>query len=137
MIALMTMWQALSPDPIRDDELHGYVRQFFDGTLEENDLELKLRGFGRQFETNPYTLTPLRIPATSMPEGRLRQYFDIVLKIVRPTLAAFSRDELTVTETAVKVAPFFLVLGGWFANAPTDVKRSRELVEKIREFRAP
>jgi hypothetical protein len=130
--------QMLSIDPTRDLALQDTVQAFLDDKLTANQLEAELRSYIQQFEARPYKVRTMKIDWEKVPQERMFAFAKVSARITGPPTAAFFRGELTAAQTAVKIAPFFLIWPGYGMDPPgadsLSRQRTDELLEKIRTF---
>jgi hypothetical protein len=130
--------QMLSIDPTRDLALQDTVQAFLDDKLTANQLEAELRSYIEQFEARPYKVRTIKIDWEKVPQERMFAFVKVSARITSPHTAAFFRGELTAAQTAVKIAPFFLIWPGYGMDPPgadsLSRQRTDELLEKIRTF---
>jgi hypothetical protein len=135
--------QPLEPNADRDQAFHSTIRQFLDNKLTTAQLEVQLRERLRQFEAKPYRVSVAPIERSAIDQERLVAIASVLGALARPTIAAWTKGELTVVQAAVKIAPLFLVWAGYglepangaillFSERPAD-----ELLEEIGKFAAP
>ena len=132
----------LEPDASRDRALHVPIQEFLLGNLTDWEFEAQLREYGRQFALKPYKLSRITMDLKKVPSGHLDRYMEVMLRIIVPPLRAFLKGELTAEETAMKVAPFVIIVGSYGfgsegSDARPDLARLDELTRKISQFAAP
>jgi hypothetical protein len=132
----------LQPDPVRDRVLHIAIQEFVDKTLSSEQLEPRIREYITQFESKPYKIGGARIEWQTVPQEWLYAFTRLLARIVEPTQRAFVQGDLTVSEAALRLAPVFLIWGGYGMDPPPNAdvatrQRISELMEKIAEFAAP
>jgi hypothetical protein len=133
--------QILLTNPERDRPLYTAVLAFLNDTISATQLEADLREYARAFEARPYKVGRERIEWMTFPQERLFAVLRIIGTITAPAHEAFTKGELTAAQTAVKVAPFFLIWQGYGIDPPTDDALSRvrtdELVDEIGVYSGP
>lgn len=138
-IAFDVSGQDLATDPSRDLALHTPIRAFLDGALTSDQLETDLREYARAFEARPYKVGGATIDLEKTPQDKLFAFARAVSGLTHPVLAAFFKGELTASQAALKVAPFFLMWPGYGIDPPASTplarKQTAELLAKIGEYR--
>ena len=137
----MEDWQIgrfLATDPSRDLALHATVQAFLNSTITVDQLETDLRGYAREFEAGPYKVGAAKIDWEKVPQDRMFAFVRAASNITHPTIAAFFEGELTASQAALKVAPFFLMWPGHGIDPPSATalaqEQTEELLAKIREY---
>lgn len=132
--------QIVQIDRARDSGLHAIVRGFLDGTVPANQLDIDLREYARAFEANPYKVDTANIDWEKVPQERMFAFVRAASRITQPSLEAFFKGELSASQAALKIAPFFLMWPGYGMDPPgTDLvsrQRTDELLARIREYTA-
>jgi hypothetical protein len=133
--------QVLLADAKRDRPLYTSVLAFLNDTITINQLEADLREYARAFEEKPYKVGRSPIEWMKFPQERLFALLRVIATITGPAHEAFTKGELTAAQTAVKVAPFFLIWEGYGIDPPTDDALSRvradELMDEIQVYSGP
>ena len=132
--------QTLHPDAGRDRVLETVLRAFIDETISEEQLDRDLREYARAFEARPYKVRPAPIEWEKVPQERLFAFMRAIARIMAPDQRALLNGELTVSQAALKMAPFVLISMGHGMEADPDDPRARiridQLLTEIRKFSA-
>jgi hypothetical protein len=107
--------------------------------LTANQLETDLRSYAREFEARPYKVGTAKVDWEKVPQDRMFAFAKAVSDITHSPVAAFFKGELTASQAALKVAPFFLMWPGYDMDPPSPTplaqKQTEELLAKIGEYR--
>ena len=126
-------------DQSRDLALHTPVQAFLNGTITAEQLETELREYARAFEAHPYKVGVAKIDWQKLPQPRLFAFARAVSRMTHPALDAFYKGELTASQAALKVAPFFVMWPGYGIDPPSATalaqEQTTELLAKIGEYR--
>jgi hypothetical protein len=132
--------QTIQIDRVRDLALHAIVRGFLDGTVPADQLDIDLREYARAFEANPYKVETANIDWEKVPQERMFAFVRATSLITQPSLEAFFKGELSASQAALKIAPFFLMWPGYGIDPPgTDLvsqQRTDEVLARIHEYAA-
>jgi hypothetical protein len=143
LFAASAFLQGQSPEPReRDRILYARLNEFLEGKLTSDQLEVELRRYGQDFAVQPYRVKSAPIDWQKVPQDRLMRFVELIGRIIAPPQQAFFRGELTATEAAKAVAPFFLLWRGYGMDPPPDAdalwhQRADELLRLISEYAAP
>ena len=140
MMMSNTQGESLRLDAERDRVLYSIIQQFLEGQLTSAELKERLQVYGREFEATPYKVRATAINWKAYPE-QFFAYLRVVGELVTPVFIAWSNGELTTTQVARTIAPFFLVMHGYgFETGPGENSLSqeqfRELSREIATFAA-
>jgi hypothetical protein len=139
-VAIDASGQVLLNNAERDRPLYTSVLAFLNETITANQLEADLREYARAYEAKPYKVGRATIEWTKFPQERLFALLRVIAAITGPAYEAFNKGELTVAQTAVKVAPFFLMWEGYGMDGPPGDSAARlridELLAEVHKFSA-
>lgn len=128
---VLALGQALQIDAARDRALTTSVRAFLNDTITADQLERELREFARNFEAKPYKMVPAPVAFDAVPQDRLFAFVRIVSRVIGPAQQAFLKGEVTAQQAALKMAPFFLIWGGYGMDAPQDDPGARARIDEL------
>jgi hypothetical protein len=131
----------LLADAKRDRPLYTSVLAFLNEKTTANQLEADLREYARAFEARPYKVGRQPIEWMTFPQERLFALLRVIHSVTGSAHEAFTKGKLTAAQTAVRVAPFFLIFEGYGIDPATDDALSRvradELMDEIQVYSGP
>ena len=110
--------------------------------LTSEQLEAELQKYTRQFEAQPYKVSASPLNLQQFPQEPIFALMKLVFAVCLPTVVAWSQGQLTTPQAARKIAPFFLMWGGYgLESEPGGMsftrEQARELMAEITTFAAP